>query len=81
MLWVSKTNNHTVEIKNSDMSMGVSASFIPAVCMLVIGRGMSVLAVVDVQSFCMVWSRGILNRSGPLPLGSKLIICEMKVIG
>lgn len=60
--------------------MGVSASCLPAVCMLVIGRGPSVFVVVDVQSFCMVGSGGILNRSGPLPLGNKLIVWDIKMI-
>lgn len=54
--------------------------FLPAVGMLVIGRGSSVFAIVDVQSFCVVWSWGILNRSGALPLGNELIIWEIKVM-
>lgn len=46
--------------------------------MLIIGRGRSFFVVVDVQSVCMVWSGGILDRSGPLPLGINLIFWEMK---
>lgn len=81
MLWASKTTiRHTLAIKILISFMVVSASCIPAVCMLVIGRGTSVFAVVDVQSFCVVRSWGILNRSGPLPLGKELIIWEIKVI-
>lgn len=69
-----------LEIKILISFIGISASCIPAVCILVIGRGPSVFAVVDVQSFRMVWSRGILNRSGPLPLGKEVIIWEIKGI-
>lgn len=41
--------------------VNVSACCLPAVCLLVIGRAPSVSVVVDVQSFCMVGSGGILN--------------------
>lgn len=82
MVWASRktTVRHTLEIKILISFMGISASCIPAVCMLVIGRGPSVFAVVDVQSFCVVRSWGILNRSRPLPLGKQVIIWEIKVI-
>lgn len=74
------TVRYTLEIQILINVMSISASCIPAVCMLVIGRVPSVIVVVDVQSFCMVWSWGILNRSGPLPLGTELIIWMIKVI-
>lgn len=60
--------------------MVLNASRLPAVCVLVIRRGPSVFAVMDVQSFCMMRSWGILNRPGPLPLGNELIIWEISVI-
>lgn len=46
--------------------------------MLIIGC--SVFVVVDIQSVCMVWSGGILNWSGSLPLGKNLIVWESKKI-
>lgn len=60
--------------------MVVNVSCLPAVCLLVIGRGPSVFTVMDVQSFCMMRSRRILNRPGPLPLGNELVIWEISVI-
>lgn len=48
--------------------------------MLVVGRGPPLcVPVVDVQSLGVVRSRGILNGSGPLPLGNRLIIWNVKV--
>lgn len=61
-------------------SKNVSSCCLPAVCLLVIGRALSVSVVVDVQSFCVVGSGGILNRSGPLPLGSKLVIWDINTM-
>lgn len=62
------------------LMFGFGADCIPAVCMLLIGGGSSVFAVMDVQSFCMVGSRGVLDRPRSLPLGAELVVWEIKVI-
>lgn len=47
----------------------------PAVCLLLLRRGPSVLAVVDVQGVGVVRPRRVLHRSGALPLGEQLVLC------